>query len=352
MDTKKVGIGIVGVGAVLAATGLALSTVSGNMLAQANTGSGKCGHTYYAEQQPAGTHQFGPNQTNIKDKDAAFKRLQTKMKACEGDPLFTETVVSYDKSGVNIDAPQTEAAAKVILDNRAKWTPVTKGFFANVEDYWVAYDNHTYETLGMKLNGKNKMPSLVKLQSKVVVGDALFVKMKDGTVLEFRIICDLQPVGHAFKHVPLPPKETPPTTPPGNHKPCPPTPGNEPTGGPHHWDAVKCRWVKGAQPTDTMRDGGTAGAKQQVQDNSTSGSDVGSTKDGNGNPVPEPSQAPTGTTAGGSTTGGTTTGGGTGTSPGGTTTDGTGTTTNTGGGATGDTGQGGTGNNTLPPPPP
>lgn len=102
-------------------------------------------------------------------------------------------------------------------------------------------------------------------------------------------------------------------------------------GKPGYISLGNCKWKKSEQSHDVMRDGGTAGAKPEVQDNSTSGVDVSSTKDGNGNVVTEPDPAVTHTDSAPDPDKDTTytSGGGTGTSPGGETTDSSGTTTST-----------------------
>ena len=56
-------------------------------------------------------------------------------------------------------------------------------------------------------------------------------------------------------------------------------------------EVAPCVWKKTDQSLPVLRDGGTAGAKQQVQDQSTSGAYVGPTTS-NGTPVTEPSPNP------------------------------------------------------------
>jgi uncharacterized membrane protein YgcG len=123
--------------------------------------------------------------------------------------------------------------------------------------------------------------------------------------------------------------------------------GTEPTGGPHHWSTKLCVWVKDKQSHDSMRDGGTAGAKQQVGDNHTSGVDTGKSTD---NPEPSKNPVHTGSDTPANNGTGHDSGGGTGTSPGGTSTGGG--SSSTGGtsptGPADNSGQGGPGNGSDP----
>jgi hypothetical protein len=77
------------------------------------------------------------------------------------------------------------------------------------------------------------------------------------------------------------------------HPYIPPAPCTEPWYAGHagYRNIGPCQWMKIPQSDAVLRDGGTAGAKQSVQDQSTSGTYVGPTVN-NGTPVPEPTANP------------------------------------------------------------
>lgn len=83
--------------------------------------------------------------------------------------------------------------------------------------------------------------------------------------------------------------------------PCPkkPKPCVEPwyANHPGYKSLGNCRWTKIPQSHAVKRDGGTAGGKQTVGNNNTSGVATGPTKTSNGTPVTEPTKPPTNTSS-------------------------------------------------------
>jgi|GEM_PF-4499009 len=266
---------------------------------------------YYANSAPKGSNNFGPTQSVPKTSHAtaaqkkalansAYDRLISKMDGCvanpkaknaKGDTLFTAETAAYFAHGVNLDAANAEAMGNTYAGNKSSWTTAVKGLKAQVVSYKAIYDPNKYQTLGMVPNG-SKQPSLIRSSQNVQVGWALVVKLKNGTEREFRIICDLQPVGH-FPHVPTtpvppaPPTHKPPTP---THSVCPlkPKPGYEVTR--------ECTYYKPPQSFNCQQNGGPNcppnHARQPVQ---SPGNGVQATAT---NPVPgvstEPQPLPSG----------------------------------------------------------
>ncbi|MEO6761804.1 MAG: hypothetical protein ABI220_05580 [Candidatus Saccharimonadales bacterium] len=154
---------------------------------------------YFAVDAPVGSNNFGPTQPSLNVK-AATKRLNVKL--CS-DPLFTATLVAFEKDGLNLDAAEVQSTAMSYVADKATWKNAVDEFQGDIDTMKVINDLHTYQTLGMVPNGE-LMPTLVRSDQKVVAGEVLVVTFKDGTVRKFRIVCDLQPIEDHFPHVPPP----------------------------------------------------------------------------------------------------------------------------------------------------
>jgi hypothetical protein len=261
---------------------------------------------------------FGPAVTP--ELDAALAELHARR--CLDPALTAAHAVDYGLEGFPF--PSTDEEWQTMWSNlnadRALWLSVIgqmeakeKEAVAEIVDYPEAY--HTMWFLDGPETVYGKLPYLRQGPGHAAeAGMVLRFTWSDGTVKMFRLSCGFQPVS-PVPYPNIPPVEQPPcvcppptgTVPPGTVPPgcehCPPptTPPTTvpPTTQPPCEDCPPPTTVK--PPTDFncqqnnigCPPGVTNDVVQPPQDNSTSGIDVGPTRDGNGTPVPEPPLQPT-----------------------------------------------------------
>ncbi len=284
---------------------------------------------YFALDAKKGSNRFGPDQA-ITAKHLAWQRFGQKLFA---DPLFAATVLAYtdhDLAGIDLNAVQTKAQEYVA--NRKLWcTDLDTWYTKLAPDFGLApEETAAYNTLGMKPQGADKMPKLIRSHQNHSAGLSLVLTLKNGELKWFRIACDFQPFEAA------PPRQcepgqcdkttscktncsgTPPCkvncTPPPCVKDCKPKCVKPPQPGENYkWDDKSCKWVPCACVDKTK-------VQQPVQDNGlvqASGVNTGKTP---GAPAAAPTNNTTktnnptagGTNSGSSTGSGTPSGGHTG----------------------------------------
>lgn len=203
-------------------------------------------------------------------------------------------------------------ASKLFVKNIAKDSGDTKKEVKTEEDRWVmvqfenqtvlpgntVYENGKVVAVGARNNseGDAVLVYVGEDACKTAVAatdptsDASIKKMAEDMGLGRAGCSNLQDT-FPIPYVPPATPESRPGTPVTPEKPCvkPPKPGD----GTYIYNPETCTWHKPDQSFDDMQNGDT-GVRQAPQDNNTSGVDVGPTRDGNGNVIPEPAKRPVG----------------------------------------------------------
>lgn|GEM_PF-3342386 len=171
------------------------------------------GPHYYAYDAEPGTHNFGAA-IQMADAAAGSQRFATKAHC---DPLWLATVKAYLQEGSNFDPTTVQDEAKSYVTDHVKWDAAIQEVYGQIDSFELAdAGNVQYASLGMVPgNNPNEMPTLTKFGTEPSLGQVLAAKLKNGTVRNFRGICDLQPAEEEFSKVPQPvvPEKTP-TLPP------------------------------------------------------------------------------------------------------------------------------------------
>lgn len=147
---------------------------------------------YWANKAPKGSYDFGPdvNTHVLSAVRGLFK------KAGGPDPLFAALNKALQANGdiFGIQPKQVMAAARSLAGNKAQWRHAIYGFLEEVKSYEVKYDHRKGYTTFQMVPHKGRMPALERVTVNQPVGLALFVTLKNGNVLEYRIKCHFQPV--------------------------------------------------------------------------------------------------------------------------------------------------------------